>query len=169
MDPTDERAAAAGLPPIDSLNMWPLLSGTNLTSPRTEVVLGMPSIASGNSIGGSTGVQAVITSDGFKGIIGVTHQNIWTSATYPNRSTSWDNTGYDCSATKAGICLFNVFTDPTEHDDIAISNPAKAQELLARIAAHNATLFTPDRGQSDPLACTTALGKWRGFWGPWLP
>lgn len=40
VDPTDEKAAAAGLPPIDSLNLWPLISGANTTSPRTEVVLG---------------------------------------------------------------------------------------------------------------------------------
>lgn len=40
VDPTDTRAAAAGLPPIDSLNLWPLISGANPTSPRSEVVLG---------------------------------------------------------------------------------------------------------------------------------
>ncbi len=34
VDPTDESAAKAKLPPIDSLNMWPLISGENLTSPR---------------------------------------------------------------------------------------------------------------------------------------
>jgi len=27
VDPTDEKAAKANLPPIDSLNMWPYLSG----------------------------------------------------------------------------------------------------------------------------------------------
>ena len=27
VDPTDHAAAAAGLPPIDSLNLWPYLSG----------------------------------------------------------------------------------------------------------------------------------------------
>ena len=37
-DPTDHRAAAAGLPPLDGLDMWPMLSGANETSPRTEVV-----------------------------------------------------------------------------------------------------------------------------------
>ena len=35
----DARAAAAGLPPIDGLDMWPLLSGLNSTSPRVEVPL----------------------------------------------------------------------------------------------------------------------------------
>lgn len=32
--PTDPVAEAAGLPPIDSLNMWPVITGANKTSPR---------------------------------------------------------------------------------------------------------------------------------------
>ena len=39
LDPTDKTAAAAGLPPIDSLNMWPMISGVNATSPRLEIPL----------------------------------------------------------------------------------------------------------------------------------
>jgi hypothetical protein len=46
-DATDPKAAAAGpawpggppLPPPDSLNMWPMLSGANTTSPRDTLVL----------------------------------------------------------------------------------------------------------------------------------
>jgi arylsulfatase I/J len=37
VDPTDHRAAAAHLPPLDSLNLWPYISGANNTSPRTEI------------------------------------------------------------------------------------------------------------------------------------
>jgi arylsulfatase A-like enzyme len=35
VDPTDAKAAAAGLPAIDSINQWPFLSGANATAPRT--------------------------------------------------------------------------------------------------------------------------------------
>ena len=52
VDKTDTRAAAAGLPPVDSVDLWPMLSGANTTSPHAEIVLGMPTIASGNSYGG---------------------------------------------------------------------------------------------------------------------
>merc|ERR1712072_766159 len=38
-DPDDKAAAAAGLPPIDSLDMLPMLTGKNVTSPRTEIPL----------------------------------------------------------------------------------------------------------------------------------
>ena len=40
INPFDERAAAANLPPIDSINMWPfLMNQTNGISPRNEFVL----------------------------------------------------------------------------------------------------------------------------------
>jgi hypothetical protein len=38
VDPTDDSARRLGLPPIDSLDMWPMLSGRNLTSPRHEIL-----------------------------------------------------------------------------------------------------------------------------------
>eukprot|EP00662_Eupelagonemidae_sp_cell21_P020489 gene20490-13827_t len=37
VDPTDHKAAAAGLPAIDSLDLWPYLSGAAGESPRTEI------------------------------------------------------------------------------------------------------------------------------------
>merc|ERR1712070_1370464 len=40
VDPTDHKATAAKLPPIDSYDLWPLLSGAAHTSPRTELAIG---------------------------------------------------------------------------------------------------------------------------------
>ena len=41
--------------------------------------------------------------------------------------------------------------------------------MRARIAYHNATTFTPDRGQMDTAgACAQAKAN-GGVWGPWLP
>ena len=37
VDPTDAKAAAAGLPPVDSVDVWPLISQLNRTSPRSEI------------------------------------------------------------------------------------------------------------------------------------
>ena len=37
---TDAVAAASGLPPIDSVDLWPLLSGANASSPRWEIPVG---------------------------------------------------------------------------------------------------------------------------------
>eukprot|EP01052_Picozoa_sp_SAG31_P077344 SAG31_NODE_36707_length_311_cov_0.721698_1_plen_98_part_10 len=52
VDPTDHRAAAAGLPPIDSYSLVPILRGTNLSAPRIELALGGP--ISGGGAGSGT-------------------------------------------------------------------------------------------------------------------
>eukprot|EP01045_Picozoa_sp_COSAG04_P034405 COSAG04_NODE_7513_length_1116_cov_0.823009_2_plen_61_part_01 len=36
-DPTDHKAAALWLPPIDSYDVWPLVTGETKTSPRQEL------------------------------------------------------------------------------------------------------------------------------------
>ena len=44
--------------------------------------------------------------------------------------------------------------------------------MLARIRALNASdaVFSPDRGTTDlDGACAVAMGRYHGFWGPWLP
>ena len=165
VDPTDERAAAAGLPAISSLDLWPLLSGQNSTSPRTEVVLGIPTISSALSIGDPyLGVQAVIRNDGWKLVIGKTHQNVWTSPMYPNKSTSWNNDGSSCPTG----CLYNVFTDPSEYNEVSAQNPEIVAQLRARIAYHNSTMYRPNRGTPSNLACNASLNKWKSFWGPFI-
>ena len=177
VDPTDARAAAAGLPPIDGLNMWPLLSGLNATSPRALVPVGTDGAEANLAAG--TRVQAVVRADGYKLMIGATGQNIWTGPYYPNASTSWNDVPYHCGvpasagvpAVGKGGCLFNVLADPTEHDELDVTTPKNAaivKELYASLLAVDATTFTPDRGAVCPLACAAATKKWQGFWGPFV-
>jgi hypothetical protein len=47
VDPTDHKAAASGLPPIDSLNVWPLISGQTTTSPRQELLINADTLIDG--------------------------------------------------------------------------------------------------------------------------
>lgn len=165
VDPFDKQAEAAGLPPVDSVDIWPLITGQNLTSPHEEIVLGIPTVSSHDSIGDPyLNVQAVIQKDGWKLVVGQTHQNIWTSPHYPNKTTNWANDAMDCSAG----CLYNVFDDPTEHNEVSKSNPAKVSELLARIQFYNSTVFKPNRGNDTGLGCKVQLDKWKGFVGPFL-
>ena len=169
VDPFDERAAKAGLPPVDGMDMWPMISGANATSPRTEVAAG--SDASECNFGNGTTVQALVRADGWKLIIGALGQNIWTGPLYPNATTNWTDTPYHCGIPSSppvgkGGCLFNILTDPTEHDDVADANPSIVAELYSRIEAIQATAFTPNRGSDDGTACKAAMGQWKGFWGP---
>lgn len=66
-------------------------------------------------------------------------------------------------------CLVNVETDPSERVDLA-SDPASAsllRSLQATLAALNAQVFDPDRGEPQLDACTVGLGE-GGFLGPFV-
>ena len=64
--------------------------------------------------------------------------------------------------------LFNLREDPLESVDLASSMPGKVAELYAKIERYEATAFNPDRGGVDPNACTMAMEKYGGFWGPFV-
>ena len=153
---TDTEAGAVGLPPIDSVNLWPALvtGGPSAAPARTEIQLSTDALISGR----------------LKLIRGKQHYSGWTGQTYPNRTGTqpmpamahfgvWD---YDCGARG---CLFDIFRDPTEHMDLAAAQPADAVRLGARLDDLNAEHYGPDRGRGDEAACTAAVA-YGGFYGP---
>ena len=173
VDPTDHRAAAAGLPPVDGLDVSGLFTGANASSPRTEVPLGI-AFAPGDDDppAGPTVVQGLVRADGFKLLLGQIDGGFWQGSTYPNSSSGWPAwTTLDCgrlnmSGGGEGGCLFNVFDDPNEHVDIAAKFPAVVAEMRARIAALQLGVYSPLRGDEDPQACVVALKT--GFFSPWV-
>ena len=168
---TDARAAAAGLPPIDGLDLSAMLLA-NASSPRTEIVIGD---SDNNDHVGNTVVSGVIAVDGWKLLI-APHIDpaFFQGPIFPNTSTSKqphlvcgdpDGSG----AAKGPGCLFNVLDDPSEVNDMAATMPAKIAELRARIAELQKTVFNPDRGTHDKNMCKVGLETHHGFLGPWLP
>ena len=94
-DPTDVLAASSGLPPIDSLDVWPLISGANATSPRMLLPLDASSIIVGD----------------WKLLLGSVGESGWTGYVYPNASTAAGariDGKHNCG--ELG-CLFNVVED----------------------------------------------------------
>ena len=67
-------------------------------------------------------------------------------------------------------CLYNLSADPNERSDLAgeLAHAAIKTQLFAMIQQHNATTFTPDRGEVDPASCDAARTSFDGFWGPWV-
>jgi arylsulfatase I/J len=116
-DTADARAAAAGLPPIDSLDVWPLLSGANATSPRVEMPIS----------------PAVLLSFPHKLLRGLQDWSGRTSPLYPNatsvRADASPNTWTFCG----GGCLFDVAADPEERHDLAPARPDLVATLSARL------------------------------------
>lgn len=162
VDPTDERAARAGLPPIDSFDLWPLLSGANGTSPRAELALGSAGLTAPWL--SAAAVQGLIQMP-WKLLIGDLGQDAWTSPVYPNATTSWPDTPHSCGAG----CLFNLVDDPTEHEDLESARPDVVARMRARVAELQAAVYDPDRGSDDGAACAAAMDRWGGFWGPFEP
>ena len=152
VDPTDESAAKANLPPIDSLNMWPLISGQNSTSPRTDIPISNVTLISGD----------------YKILTGTVKLAGWTGPMYPNNTNSKGGVRQDEYCGKTG-CLYNIRNDPEEHVNLAKTMPDMLESMQAKLKNYQATRFEPDRGSKWPEACDAALNQYGGFWGPFLP
>jgi arylsulfatase I/J len=151
VDPVDKKAAAANLPPVDSLNMWPLISGESPTSPRTDIY---------------ASIHAMISGD-YKILLGRMEQAGWTGPQYPNQTNP--NGGISASVNCGDTgCLFNIKEDPEERHDLASTMPDMLKEMKTKFVKLNETYFNPNRGRPWPEACETAV-KNGNFWGPFLP
>lgn len=162
-DPTDHKAKAANLPEIDSLNLWPYISGQEAESPRTEIfadpdclIVGDWKIIGANpkNAKDATGIPIPVA--------------CWMGPQYPNGSIDPScKTVEHCG--KTGGCLYNVKTDPTEHHNVAAANPEKLQELKDRLYELQQTVFSPKRTGGDPkLPLHFASAVYGGYWGPFI-
>ena len=90
IDPTDEEAAKAKLPPIDSLDVWPLISGQNTTSPRTDIPISYDTLISGD----------------YKIITGDVEYGVCTGPQFPNTTTT--SKQIHVTAHCGDGCLFDI-------------------------------------------------------------
>lgn len=149
----DPEAAAAGLPPIDSVSHWGLLSGT------------VPPGVSHRSVLHAS--NAAVINGSWKLVVGKQPYSGWTGPKYPNNTGSQPPPGHgwvhDCHAG----CLYNVVDDPTEHADLAGTEPDRLAAMQQQLDELNKANFNPDRGRGDPRACTQAVAN-GGFYGPFV-
>lgn len=173
---TDAKAAAAGLPAHDSIDQWPLLSGATSEAPRRRLEIGSNE---GGDKGdarkkGATTVGGIIVPP-YKLVIGYGPGDTvdyagWTGPQSPNKTSTphFEEMSESCGRTPATGCLFDVFQDPSETKNLAPDMPGKFWELLVEVDDIGQTLFSPDRGVSDPAACKKVMSDYHGYWGPWL-
>lgn len=150
VDPTDHAAAASGLPPIDSINMWPVLSGAAAASPRQNILVDKTTL-----------VEAQ-----YKLMTGQQSGATWSGPQYPNASTSTAPV-YAASVDCGKGCLFDVNSDPTEHHDLAAEKPDVVASMTATLNELAKTIWQPPH-ERDAAACASAAAHtWDGFYGPW--
>ena len=150
VDPTDHKAAGTPVPPIDSLNMWPTVS-KGKPSPRTAMAL------SANAY--IKWPHKIVTKNKGKGV--------WTGPQHPNATKLKDD---DPGCPESG-CIFDIEQDPTEHVDLAQTQPALQQQLLAALQAVVATKYQTgdDNYMGDFSNCTTidkVVKRFPHFGGP---
>jgi len=152
----DPVAAAAGLPPVDGLDLWPLLSGANATSPRHEIAVSPQTLIQGR----------------LKLVTGAMGWSAWTGPHYPNASSAAQPV--DVTQRCHAGCLYDVVADPTETTDLAAAQPQVVANMSARLLQLEAGFYSNDdtgvdvcpRGVGMPCACWVAIHRNRNFFGP---
>lgn len=173
-DVMDTKAASAGLPAVDSVNCWGVISGEK-TSCRSEIVIGETSAIAYN-LDGDALVGAIIREDYYKVLLGPSNQrylvgqDVLTGPIFPNNTLPIVVPVLNprvCDRTPENGCLFNVLSDPGESNNLASEMPELFYELLARMDEVQETVYSPKRGHKDSAACEVASQNGY-YWGPFL-
>ena len=157
VDPDD---SGPGKFPIDSMDVWPIITGENEKTPHDEIVLGYDFDNSGALIYGN-----------YKLIVGAQGRAcdnlMWSPLDYP---CSDGPKGENCDSN----CLYDIVNDPREEHDLSKEKPDILKELLDR---YNKFSKEPremqDQGYHterslphDPNACKY-MADHGGYWRPW--
>ena len=173
VDPFDHRAKAAGLPPIDSISLAPVLLGRAIAAAptRTSIALGTEP-TDGFPLGMTVGGWIQTEPDGsmYKLMVGPHHAACWVGPHFPNRTTNFEVQDFvvNCTVGAKKACLFHLTEDEEERDDLG-AQPEQADRvatMLRSLEAARAGAFNPMRGGLDPKACEAAVKRFGGYWGP---
>eukprot|EP01084_Bolivina_argentea_P089087 160827_1 len=142
--------------------MWPMISGMNKTSPRTEIAIN---------------ANAFIQNE-YKLLFGNIQYASWAGIQYPNTSSMANpvqNATLHCGSKG---CLFDVVADMTEHVDIASQNVDVVESMTKRLNELKQEFWQNTKSGTDSCpkiaqnsskecACWMAENRYNGFWGPW--
>ena len=165
-------AAVPPLPPPDSKNAWPLLSGQS-----TEALHDTIMISSNTIIDAKQGYKLIVSgceddakTHGVR-MCDVTGYDMWTPPDYPNASQP-NGGGADPGLVDAGNCtlgcLFNVVDDEREEHELSASRPSTKARLMAALRSAQATVIQTPEVPDNPACCVAAEKQHGGFLGPFL-
>ena len=161
---SDASAAAADLPAIDSLSMWPLISGQNSTSPRVEIAAVVDA-----SLGKGRRNSSVLIVGDWKLLTGVQLLSYWQGPEFPNASNYGKIADPKNMQLCTPACLYNIRSDPTEQKNVALENLEKVKEMLARLDELKETHFQLPADDSKDEQCYNQIVANGNFFGPFLP
>ena len=148
-------------PAIDSLDLWPWLSGAAPASPRDAGLTVLDHSMYRNTTTGAIrfGRHKLLVGGSFSSgrppAAGEWAAS-WFGAFSPNK-TFPGTEFYACPP--SAPCLFDVVADPGEHDDLAQSQPALLAEMLARFKALEASYHPPVEGPAPENAALCAAAE----------
>ena len=189
--PTDHAAAAAGLPPLDSVDAWPALTAGSSWGAAPVVEAEADSERSTDALGSAdpqrvaayTHAELPLSSSALldartnlKLLRGAQQPAGWQGPRYPNATSHLSNPNYQLLCGVDG-CLFNVSSDPYEHNDLAAAMPDVARAMRKRLDELAKSFFENHDNASDscpagvlppgvPCACWMAVYKYGGVMGP---
>eukprot|EP00039_Didymoeca_costata_P030846 m.31698 g.31698 ORF g.31698 m.31698 type:complete len:644 (+) comp8339_c0_seq1:63-1994(+) len=179
--------ATAGEPhavaPLDGVNAWPWISGTQQESNRVDMVYDHRMYVNYsdpkrtkpcytvNKTDGPHCVSAAVQRNGWKLVVGPEPQNGWFGWFSPNVSDPVNKsspviTDEDCYPMP---CLFNLNASITEHEDVAAQNPAIVKTLLQWVDDLAYEYHPPMNNPAIDLdGYCAAINLNKGFVGPWM-
>merc|ERR1712032_389112 len=142
-----------GLPPVDSVDVWPMISGRNLTSPRETILV----------------TNKLLVHKQWKYVAGGAKmiESAWGGPVYPNASTPNDSIdGHQFQYPKQG-CLFDVVADRSERHEVSAKYPQVVQSLQALMDEQRKTIWSTShitiphapKPRTDDTEGFTVLGK----------
>ena len=153
VDPSD---SGTGKFPVDGLDVWPIITGENTTTPHEEFILGYEFNGTGAIIAGN-----------YKLIIGA------------QPTSRWDPLQFPCIASTKGpncdpYCLYDIINDPSEQNDLSKSETTLLDSMLKH---YNKYKDEPRDMQDQGYHSTTELpvdndacdymANHGGYWQPW--
>jgi arylsulfatase I/J len=181
----DPAAAAAGLPPVDAIDLSAAILGIDRSAPddassrqavleRTELAIGTEEESMRNVAGLLMSFKSQTKL--YKLLTGIQNQAAHSSALSPNStqnaSLSFPPAKPDAFTIDCGDrgCLFELLSDEGERYDLAARQASERvlQTMHVRLQAMRESALLITAGSTDQRACDAAMA-YGGFWGPWMP
>jgi hypothetical protein len=166
VDPADDAWFEGAVRPIDAVDVWPMVLGTNTTHPRAYTPTSEYSIVQNQyklvTLGGQSNYYTVNATH-----INPPQYNLPCLEGCQPHHAGEDNPVTGCVVCNiTHPCLFDLHKDPQESNNVALENPSIVQLLNNTLASY--TPYGDFTMNSTQLAPYTAIpaSYWHGYAGP---